>query len=234
MSDPTTRNWTIDYGDGSIPAARQEWHKAWAAAWAAIPSIGKDRSVSAGSYDYSYATLASIVDQIRPALTGNGLSVAQSVESTPTHVAVETRIYHVGGHVERFGPLLLPASGDARSIGSAITYARRYALLAALGIAPDEDDDGAAASKPARQSKPRGSKAEPKPETVDLHEKAWQATLTAIRDAGGDASFAEAVFIDALAVAGVKRKIVSVDQEFVVMAEVRGQAEILKSSREKP
>ena len=77
----------------------------------------------------------------------NGLAVAQSVAGDEHTIAVETRIYHSSGWTESFGPLVLAAPGGAQAAGSAITYARRYALCAALGIAPDEDDDGAKASK---------------------------------------------------------------------------------------
>jgi hypothetical protein len=73
---------------------------------------------------------------------------------------VETRIHHKAGHVEIFGPVLIRVVGDAKAAGSAITYARRYALCAALGIAPDEDDDGAATT-PA------------KPEPVELTPWQW-------------------------------------------------------------
>lgn len=129
---------------------RAEWHVAFAAAQAAMPPIGKDKKATietrgGGSYSYSYADLASILEAVTPVLSKHGLSVAQSVATVDGQVAVETRVYHSSGHVEVFGPLSLPGGQDARSVGSAVTYARRYALCAALGIAPDEDDDGAAA-----------------------------------------------------------------------------------------
>lgn len=124
-----------------------EWIDAFTNAQEAMPLIGKGSTVDAGPYTYSYASLPDILEKVRPVLLSYGLSIAQSV-TFDTGVQVETRIYHVGGHVEVFGPLGIPGGGNAQAIGSAITYARRYALCAALGIAPDEDDDGVQASKP--------------------------------------------------------------------------------------
>lgn len=131
----------------------EEWAKAFVTAQAAFPDVGKGKQAeiptkSGGSYKYSYADLPSIIDKLKDVLSGVGLGVAQSVTGDRQSIAVETRIYHVSGHVEVFGPLVLDSGADARSAGSAITYARRYALCAALGIAPDEDDDGAQASRP--------------------------------------------------------------------------------------
>ena len=59
-----------------------------------------------------------------------------------------TRIYHSDGWVEKFGPLQIFSGSTPQQAGSAITYGRRYALSAALGIAADEDNDGAETSKP--------------------------------------------------------------------------------------
>lgn len=138
--------------------ARAEWIAAFLAAQGAFPPISKTKTASiktkSGSdYSYSYADLPDILDAVQPALAANGLGIAQSVVGQLADLAVETRIYHSGGWVEVFGPLHLPGGDDARSAGSAVTYARRYALCAALGIAPDEDDDGGAAT-PRRSPNP--------------------------------------------------------------------------------
>ena len=67
-------------------------------------------------------------------------------------VMVETVFVHESGEVMESGMLHVPAvKHDAQGFGSALTYARRYSLMAACGIAP-EDDDGNAASR--RESKP--------------------------------------------------------------------------------
>lgn len=127
--------------------ARVAWIEAFTKAQGEFPAIGKDTRVNTGRYEYSYATLPDILEKVSAILRNYGLVVAQSVAGTAEVVEVETRIYHKEGHVERFGPLTLTAGRDAQAAGSAITYARRYALCAALGIAPDEDDDGTRASQ---------------------------------------------------------------------------------------
>lgn len=125
----------------------KEFTEAFTKALAAMPEVGKGKEADMGDYSYKYADLHSILDAVRPVLAEHGLSVAQSTVNLDGKVGVETRIYHTSGHVETFGPLVLPAGNNAQGYGSAITYARRYSLTAALGIAPDEDDDGAGAVK---------------------------------------------------------------------------------------
>ena len=93
-----------------------------------------------------YADLASIWEACRDALTSNGIAVVQMTRATTEEaVIVETRLLHSSGEwIE--GELLVPVTkADAQGFGSAITYARRYSLAAAVGVAP-EDDDGAAAA----------------------------------------------------------------------------------------
>lgn len=97
-----------------------------------------------------YADLASVVEAIREAFTQNGLSYVQRVEpSEANEVRVETVLLHASGQWLSAGVLNIPVSkADAQGFGSALTYARRYGLSAATGVAP-EDDDGNAAAKAA-------------------------------------------------------------------------------------
>lgn len=123
----------------------KEWVEAFTKAQKAFPKIGKGNTADMGNYTYSYADLGTILEKVLPVLNDNGLSVSQSPVTLDGRVGVETRIYHTSGHVETFGPLFLPAGNNAQGAGSAVTYARRYSLTAALGISPDDDDDGAKA-----------------------------------------------------------------------------------------
>lgn len=104
---------------------------------ATIPTKG------GGSFKYEYADLADVISDTRPVLAAHGLSVLQEAVSAEAGVGIVTRILHTSGQWIDLGPFWLPAAGDARSAGSSVTYARRYALCAALGVAADEDDDGA-------------------------------------------------------------------------------------------
>lgn len=100
-----------------------------------------------------YADLASIIEAVRPAMTANGLSSLQEVTMVERGVAVTTLVTHSSGQWVEFGPIVVPLQKtDAHGVGSASTYARRYALGAALGVAA-EDDDGNEALKPAPQMK---------------------------------------------------------------------------------
>lgn len=142
---------------GEVMSGLAAWIESFIKAQGEFPAIGKGSTVNTGTFSYRYAALPDILDAVSEILRHHGFAVLQSVGGTAEAVEVETRIYHKDGHVERFGPLTLTSGRDPKAAGSAITYARRYALCAALGIAPDEDDDGTAASRP--------PEAEPKPLT---------------------------------------------------------------------
>ena len=94
-----------------------------------------------------YADLSACVEAVIDALNGNGIALMQQTHECESGVSIETVFLHESGEELRSGKLWLPASKqDAQGYGSALTYARRYSLMAACGIAP-EDDDGNAASK---------------------------------------------------------------------------------------
>ena len=94
-----------------------------------------------------YADLDAIIKTITPTLLKNGLSQHQFVDSeTDTKtVKVTTMLLHESGQFIISDQLTLPAENrgkyDAQSVGSAVTYGRRYSLSAILGIASENDDD---------------------------------------------------------------------------------------------
>jgi hypothetical protein len=96
----------------------------------------------------SYAPLDSILKTAGPILAEFGLSQTQEVTVQDSLAIVKTYLIHETGEFFEFDPLPLPMKKfDAQQAGSSITYARRYALCAALGIVADTDDDGNGASK---------------------------------------------------------------------------------------
>lgn len=98
-----------------------------------------------------YADLASCVEAVIDALNDNGIALMQPTRECSDGVIVETVFLHESGETISGGLLHVPAvKHDPQGYGSALTYARRYSLMAACGIAP-EDDDGNAASRPAQQ-----------------------------------------------------------------------------------
>lgn len=107
--------------------------------------IEKGRTANAGSYSYDYADLGDIVKHTRPVLARHGLTVLTPLHAHGNELACSVVIFHESGQREDFGPFPFPHGRDAQATGSMVTYHRRYALLAALGMATGEDDDGAAA-----------------------------------------------------------------------------------------
>uniref|UniRef100_A0A6M3JIS2 Putative Erf family protein n=1 Tax=viral metagenome TaxID=1070528 RepID=A0A6M3JIS2_9ZZZZ len=118
-----------------------------------------------------YADLATIWEAIRKPLCENGLSIVQATNDVENKINLTTIILHSSGEwisstLSLTPTISRPKDGDSlpvttttptpQGMGSALTYARRYALSAMLGIASEEDDDGEAASG-------RGKKKETKP-----------------------------------------------------------------------
>jgi hypothetical protein len=113
----------------------------------------------------TYADLTSVMLACKDALAANDLAVLQlsRIHESGAPVLV-TRIIHTSGeHIEGEFPLVCKDPNDPQKLGSAVTYARRYALSAALGITADDDDGQAAAGHtpaPKPQPKPASSMAD--------------------------------------------------------------------------
>lgn len=99
-----------------------------------------------------YADLTDVVRTIQPTLTDNGLVVSQFPSSDGQGgTTLITYLMHTSGqYIVHEMPLMLPKE-DPQGQGSAITYARRYAYCAVLGVVADRDDDGNRASRPLSQ-----------------------------------------------------------------------------------
>lgn len=102
------------------------------------------------AFKSKYADLAACLEAVDEALLLNGIALIQETFDDATGVTVETVFLHESGEMIRGGKLHVPATkNDAQGYGSALSYCRRYSLMAACGIAAeDDDDDGNAASKP--------------------------------------------------------------------------------------
>src|SRR3990167_3162797 len=95
-----------------------------------------------------YADLASIIEAVREPLADNKLSFSQF----PTgENGLTTILMHESGEFIEDTYFLKPVDAKPQSAGSCLTYARRYALSAVLGISTEEDDDGNMASEPSVQ-----------------------------------------------------------------------------------
>lgn len=98
-----------------------------------------------------YADLSACVEAVIDSLNNNGVMLMQRCSECESGVTVETVFIHESGETMESGKLHVPASkNDPQGYGSALTYARRYSLMAACGIAPEDDDGNAASKSPAK------------------------------------------------------------------------------------
>ena len=98
-------------------------------------------------FNSGYADLHTVIESSFPHLTKNGLSVIQGNESKPGEFFVTTMLLHESGQWIKSKLKMPIEKATAQSVGSVITYGRRYGLSAITGIA-QYDDDGNAASQP--------------------------------------------------------------------------------------
>lgn len=106
------------------------------------------KSSSNPHFKSRYADLAACVEAVLDALNANGIALIQQTHECADGVIVETLFVHESGETFSGGKLHVPASKhDPQGYGSALTYARRYSLMAATGIAPEDDDGNAAIKK---------------------------------------------------------------------------------------
>jgi hypothetical protein len=133
--------------------AREAWYSAMADFQNACPAIRKTLTAriqtSRSQYSYRYAPLDEILSVVQPVMGPLGLSIAWRSRVEPDRVIVSCRVAHALGHVEDSGEVAMPivtsdpgiGATPPQRVGIALTYARRYALMSVLGIAPEDDDD---------------------------------------------------------------------------------------------
>lgn len=110
-----------------------------------VEVTGETQSGTKYKYKFKYATLDAIIDHVRKPLTDNGLWFVQTIEGGDGGSKLVTTLLHSSGQSIRSETPLLAEKKGNQGFGSALTYMRRYALTAMLGIAADEDDDANAA-----------------------------------------------------------------------------------------
>lgn len=116
-----------------------------------------------------YVPLENVAEAITQTATKYGLAFSQYATTTESgNVSVGTIVFHESGEYIEYPPLILkPENTKPQSIGSAITYAKRYALSAIFGITSDKDDDGN--GEPQKQPQKRNQKQAPQNEP-NVHE----------------------------------------------------------------
>lgn len=91
----------------------------------------------------NYADLTSVWRACRKSLTDNGLSVVQTTDLRDDKILVYTTLIHTSGEYMRGCLPLLLTKNDPQTMGSALTYARRYTLAAIVGVCKEGEDDDA-------------------------------------------------------------------------------------------
>lgn len=157
------------------------FHESLVAALKDLTVVDAGRTANAGSYSYDYADIADVVKLTRPVLAAHGIVALTPVHAHEGGLACTVTLLHVGGGRLDLGPFPFPHGKDAQATGAMVTYHRRYALIAALGMATGEDDDGAAA-QPART----WTQAQVKQRLVELLEGDKGHAAEAWKAGGGD------------------------------------------------
>jgi hypothetical protein len=159
MPNPARKLTTVEDALNELDAtvAHENLASAMAAAFAEIEAATK--AATNPHFKSKYADLGAVIEAVKPALIRHGLFFTQRCHPDQEGVSVETVLHHEKGEKESLGTLYVPANKrDAQGFGSALTYARRYALQTAFGV-PTEDDDGNAAARAANDRPTTGETA---------------------------------------------------------------------------
>jgi hypothetical protein len=146
-----------------------------------------------------FASLAAVRDVVVPAYASCGVSVSQDVTVEGGAVHCRTILVHgESGEWMEYGPLVIATQATAHAIGSAISYAKRYQLMAVACVVGDEDDDGNAASAKPEAAQPDPFTHDPalvgglkSAKTLPELSKAWNAIPTNVRARYADLKDAE-------------------------------------------
>jgi hypothetical protein len=140
----------------------------------------------------SYVTLAQAIESVAEALRDNGIALVQQTDILDARTVLVTRLVHESGEWIAGRYPVHPVKADPQGEGSALTYARRYALMALVGIAP-EDDDGNAAVKATQATVTRITPTDGVWDALDGEQQAFlQKVANAVLDLMPDADAAHA------------------------------------------
>jgi hypothetical protein len=131
---------------------------ALAKAQAQFPAIPRSKVVKVtgpkGSYEFAYAPFEEIIRSTRPVLAANGLAFSQGCMGDK----LVTTVLHSSGEWIAHETPIVNVQGTAQSLGSALTYSKRYGFCGAFGIQADDDDDASAADgNTVTEAKQKGS-----------------------------------------------------------------------------
>jgi len=145
---------------------------AFVKAQAALPAVPKRGRGQVGTARTTYATLDDMIDTARGPLEQNGLSFTQMLDTGVDGASLTTMLLHASGQWIASSTPIDAMDGNRgtnamQAFGSTLTYLKRYALSAMLGVTTDDDDDGGTASSP---RKPTATK----PQDAWEQEEQWE------------------------------------------------------------
>lgn len=115
-----------------------------------------------------YSDLSTVWSSIRKPLAKNNLAIVQSVFCDEGQMVLTTRLVHSSGQWAVSHYPVVPQKRDPQGYGSALTYARRYALSAMVGVVCEEDDDGEAAMSRKQSPQPEPTVSKDKLVTLEI------------------------------------------------------------------
>lgn len=139
-----------DKFDEALAAAQVELENPTKTRTAKVKGVSK-KTGKEFEMSYTYADIGDVLSSARPVLAKHGISIMQVPLPKNGMMMLVTRLSHAGQWIEGDYPVC-QIGADHQSMGSALTYSRRYALTAMIGIAAEDDDDGANAASPNRPS----------------------------------------------------------------------------------
>jgi hypothetical protein len=178
----------LEYREGMIPNCEhsEQLDKLMPALIRAIGKMEAARKDSKNPhFNSKYADLTSIMEACKPELTAEGLAAIQPVSSDNGSVCVATTIIHDSGQWLASRLIMTPKDFSPQAAGSAITYARRYALTGMLGMTADDDDGNAASAAPKITAPPPSAVSRPqnsKPAEMPKTPEEWEGEDPALVD----------------------------------------------------
>ncbi len=144
--------------------------------------VGAEKDATNPHFKSQYSTLDAIWKACRAPLADNGLGVTQIGKITEGGDVLETILMHTSGQWVSGELRIKSTDPNPQKLGSYLTYLRRYALSAIVGVAPTDDDDGESAIQPHRRPSPSPYPRTQAPQGPTAQEMATVASMT--RDVG--------------------------------------------------
>lgn len=139
-------------------AAKEAYDQGMAAFQSECPTIERRKQ----GYNYKYAPLESIVEQVKESLSKNGFSYTFDTDNIENAVIVYCRVKHIAGHMEtskaRIEHETTTKMNSSQQSGASMTYGKRYAFCNAFGILTGDEDTDAASTQDSSQIAPKPGK----------------------------------------------------------------------------